>query len=90
MPGYIQAELHRFQHSPPSRKEHALHSWERKNYGATQQFTKAEDTSQKLPPERTLKLQQITVDVIILCKSDRFDHTGRAGNNSRNTNKWDN
>ena len=49
-----------FQHSPPTRKEHAPHSWERPNYRATQKFTKVEDTSKKLPPERILRLQQIT------------------------------
>ena len=27
MPGYIQAALHRFQHSPRTRKEHAPHIW---------------------------------------------------------------
>ena len=27
MPGYVQLALHRFQHRPPSRKEHAPHSW---------------------------------------------------------------
>ena len=51
MPEYIQAALQRFQHRPPTRKEHAPHSWERYNYGATQKFTKAEYTSQKNPPE---------------------------------------
>ena len=58
MPRYIQVALHRFQHSPPTRKEHASHFWEQPNYGATQKFTKAEGTSQKLPPERILRLKQ--------------------------------
>ena len=48
MPRYIQAVLHRFQHSPPTRKEHASHSWERPNYVATQKFTKVEDTFQNI------------------------------------------
>ena len=60
MSGYIQAALHGFQHSPPSRKEHALHSWKRTSYGATYQFTKAKDTSQKKSPERIMILQKIT------------------------------
>ena len=49
MPGYIQAALNRFQHSPPTIKEHAQHSWEQPNYGSTHKFTKADYTYQKLP-----------------------------------------
>ena len=52
IPRYIQAALHKFQHNPATRKEHVPHIWERPNYVAKQQFAKAEDTSQKLPPER--------------------------------------
>ena len=43
MTGYIQEVLHRFQHSQPTRKEHAPHIWEKPNYAATQKLTKAED-----------------------------------------------
>ena len=52
--------MHRFQHSPTLRKEHSPHSLEWPNYGETHQFTKAEDTYQKLPPEYIQRLQKIT------------------------------
>ena len=60
MPGYIQAALNRFQHSPPTRKYHAQHNWGRSNCGATQKFSKANDTSQNRPPKHILRLHQIT------------------------------
>ena len=69
MPVYNQAALYRLQHRPPSRKEHVPHSLERPNYGATQKFTKGEDTAQKLPPERILILQQITGTVLFYDKA---------------------
>ena len=69
MPGYIQAALHRLQNSPPSRKEHAPHIWERPIYGATQKVTNAEDTSQKLPPERILRLKQTTGTLLFYDKA---------------------
>ena len=69
MIGYIKAALHRFQHIPTSIKEHAPHSWEQPDYIATQKFTKAEDTSQKLPPESILGLQQITGTLLFYAKA---------------------
>ena len=54
MPGYIQVALNRFQQSPPTRKEHAPHSWEQRNERETQKLTKAEDTSKKTPQNVSL------------------------------------
>ena len=64
MPVYIHAALNRFQHSPPKRKEHAPHRWEKNNYGGTHKLTKADDTLQKLPPECILRLQKITFGML--------------------------
>ena len=69
MPVYIHAALHRFQHSPPKRKEHAPHRWEKTNYGGTHKLTKADDTLQKLPPECILRLQKITGTLLLYAKS---------------------
>ena len=48
MPEYIQEALHKFQHSQTTLKEHAPHTWEQPDYGATKQFFKVDDTSGKL------------------------------------------
>ena len=69
MTGYIQAALQSFQHIPPTRKEYAPHIWERPNCRVTQKFTKAEDTSQKVPPERILRLQKITRTLLFYAKA---------------------
>jgi hypothetical protein len=38
MPGYIARALQRFDHSPPTRPQHAPHAWTAPQYGARQQF----------------------------------------------------
>ena len=38
------------------------------NYEATKKFTKADDISQKLPPERILRLQKITGILLFYAK----------------------
>jgi hypothetical protein len=38
MPGYISKALHRFQHTPPTRPQHAPHQWTTPTYGAKVQF----------------------------------------------------
>ena len=69
IPGYVQSALRKFQHSQPTRKENAPHFWERPNYGETQKFSKADDTSRKLTPERILILQKITGTLLFYAKA---------------------
>ena len=38
MPGYVQSALHKFQHHPPRRRQHAPHPWIKPTYGQKQQF----------------------------------------------------
>jgi hypothetical protein len=45
MPGYIKAALHGYQHSAPTRPEHAPHQWNPPIYGAKTQYD-VEDTKE--------------------------------------------
>ena len=56
---YISSILLRFQYPSPSRNQHSLYMWKRPQYGATQQFAKKEDTTDKLPPSGILRVQKI-------------------------------
>ena len=67
---YIQAALHKLQHSPQTRKEHASHIWERPNYGPTQKFTNSEDTFTKNPPITNPDITENHRDTIFLRQSD--------------------
>ena len=69
IPRYIQAALHRFKHSPPTTKKHTPHIREQPNYRSTHQLTKSEYTSQKFPPERIMRLQQITGTLLFYAKA---------------------
>ena len=60
MPGYIQAALHKYQHPTPTRAQHAPHTWSKPNYGAKQQLTSPEDTSEPLTSAAIKRVQQIT------------------------------
>ena len=48
MPNYISSMLHKYQHPPPKRAQHSPHPWNIPTYGATQQLTKAPDTTNPL------------------------------------------
>ena len=37
MPRYVQSALHKFQHYPPKRRQHAPHPWIKPTYGQKQQ-----------------------------------------------------
>jgi hypothetical protein len=60
MPGYIAATLHKFQHQPPTRAQHAPYQWNEPEYGTNPQLTNPVDGTAPLPPDRTKRLQQIT------------------------------
>jgi hypothetical protein len=60
MPGYIAATLHKFQHQPPTRTQHAPHRWNEPVYDTNPQLTSLADETAPLPPDRIKQLQQIT------------------------------
>jgi hypothetical protein len=60
MPGYINAELHKYQHASPTRPEHAPHTWNPPVYGAKTQYVEDENNSPALSAKDVNRLQQLT------------------------------
>jgi hypothetical protein len=60
MPGYIKAALHKYQHSAPSRPEHAPHTWNPPIYGAKTQFVNETTPKPALSDKDVNRLQQLT------------------------------
>ena len=61
---YISNVLLLFQHPLSSRNQHSTHAWTRPQHGATQQYVKQEDKSDKLPPSGILRVQQIIYSLL--------------------------
>jgi hypothetical protein len=59
MPNYVSTALHKFQHPPPSRLQHAPHKWTRPVYGAKIQYAPDPDDTTLLPAAGTKRVQQI-------------------------------
>ena len=59
MPGYIEKVLHKYQHKPPSRPQHAPHKWTQPVYGQKQQLTPDPDQSDLLDKADTKLIQGI-------------------------------
>ena len=59
MPNYISFMLHKYQHPPPKRTWHSPHLWNRPMYGATQQLTKAPDTTDPLKLSEVKRIKKI-------------------------------
>ena len=59
MPKYISKMLTRFDHTPPTRPQHAPHEAPARTYGRDAQTPLPTDISPKLPPERVRTIQQI-------------------------------
>ena len=51
--------LHKYQHPPPKRAQNSPHSWNRPTYRATQQLTKAPDTTDPLELSEVKLIQKI-------------------------------
>jgi hypothetical protein len=60
MPGYIKAELHKYQHPAPARPEHAPYTWNPPIYGAKTQFVNEVTPSPALSDKDVNTLQQLT------------------------------
>jgi hypothetical protein len=60
MPGYIKANLHKYQHTAPARPEHAPHTWNPPIYGAKAQFVTETTTSPAISEKEINNFQQLT------------------------------
>ena len=58
MRGYVQSAMHKFQHHPPRRRQHAPHPWIKPTYGQKQQFVN-EIQSPPLSKIETTRIQAI-------------------------------
>ena len=59
MPGYIDAMLHRFQHTSPTKPQFSPHPHRAIQYGAKQQMTEPDDTSVRLDDDGIRRTQRI-------------------------------
>eukprot|EP00957_Ditylum_brightwellii_P097826 7449361-Ditylum_brightwellii.AAC.1 len=59
MPGYIKAALHKFQHHPPSKREHFPHPFTHPVYHKGPQLAPAMDCFPVLPPKGKQRIQQV-------------------------------
>jgi hypothetical protein len=59
MPGYVEAALHKFQHTTPSKPQHAPHCWSQPTYGAKIHYAPNPDNNERLRPKAVTRLQQI-------------------------------
>ena len=56
--------LHKYQHPPPKRAQNSPHPWTIPTYGATQQLTKAPDTTNPLELSEVKRIQKIVGTLI--------------------------
>jgi hypothetical protein len=59
IPGYIERALQRFEHSSPSRPQHAPHAWVKPVYGARMQYAPSDDTSPALDAKDIKRVQEV-------------------------------
>ena len=58
IPGYVQAQLHKYHHQKPRQPEHSPYCYERSQYGVKQKLTKDTDTSEILYDNENLRTKQ--------------------------------
>jgi hypothetical protein len=59
MPGYIKADLYKYQHPAPTLPEHAPHQWNMPVYGAKTQYAEDTQDSPVLSSKDVTRLQQL-------------------------------
>jgi hypothetical protein len=59
MPNYVAMALHKFQHPPPSCRQHSPHQWTRPVYGARVQYAPEPDDKALLPAADIKRVQQV-------------------------------
>jgi hypothetical protein len=60
MPGYIPAALHKYRHPAHTSPQHAPHTWNKPNSGATQQLTLPDDTTDLASEPDKKRIQRVT------------------------------
>ena len=68
MPGYIEAMLHKYQHTAPSSPQHSPHPYKRPNYGNPVQYADSPDTTPLLSPEDIRKIQGIIGTLLLYAR----------------------
>ena len=69
MPQYIQKVLHKFQHIPPTRSQHAPHQWTEPAYGKIRQYAIEKDNDPLLSPSDTKLVQQISGNLLYYARA---------------------
>ena len=69
MPNYSSSMLHKYKHPPPKRAHHSPHLWNIPTYGATQQLTKAPDTTDTLELSEVKRIQRIMGNLLYYTRS---------------------
>jgi hypothetical protein len=59
MPNHVATALHKFQHLPPSRRQHAPHKWTRPLYGARVQYAHEPNDKALLPAANIKRVPQV-------------------------------
>jgi hypothetical protein len=69
MPDYIPNVLHKLQHPPPKKPQHAPHPWTKPTFGVKVQFAPDEDTSAPLPSKDTTFIQSVTGSLLYYARA---------------------
>jgi hypothetical protein len=69
MPDYVATALHRFQHPPPSRRQHAPHQWTRPVYCARVQYAPEPDDKVLLPAADIKRVQQVVSTLLYYARA---------------------
>jgi hypothetical protein len=73
MPGYVEREFERFQHSTPSGAQHSPSTWTTPQYGAASQLTASVNDIPALDPAGILHLQTVAGTLLFYARA--VDHT---------------
>jgi hypothetical protein len=69
MPDYVATALHKFQHPPPSRRQHAPHQWTRPVYGAHVQYAPEPNNKALLPATDIKRVQQVVETLLYYARA---------------------
>lgn len=68
MPGYIKSVLKRYKHVEPIRQKKSPHKWIKPTYGHATHLPTPSDTSELLPPDKKLLVQQIVGSLLFYAR----------------------
>ena len=69
MPNYIPNVLHKLQHPPPNKPQHAPHPWTKPVFGAQVQFAPKDDTSPPLSTKDATFIQSVTGSLLYYARA---------------------